>query len=48
MFKNNCKFTIIFKHKDLNYSRSFLFGFRDGSLDKNPKMNKETKKITVV
>jgi len=30
------------------YSRSFRLGFLDGSLERNPKMNKETKKITVV
>ncbi len=30
------------------YSRSFRFGFLDGSLERNPKMNRETKKITVV
>ena len=30
------------------YSRSLRFGFLDGSLDKNPKMKRETKKITVV
>lgn len=32
----------------LCYSGSLRFGLRDGSLDKNPKINKETKKITVV
>jgi len=32
----------------MNYSKSLRLGFRDGSLDKNPKINKETKKITVV
>ena len=32
----------------MNYSRSLRFGFRDGSLERNPKINKETKKITVV
>lgn len=30
------------------YSKSFLFGFLDGSFDKNPKKNREIKKITVV
>jgi len=32
----------------MNYSKSLRFGFRDGSLDKSPKINKETKKITDV
>ena len=32
----------------LNYSRSLRFGFREGSLERKPKINKETKKITVV
>lgn len=32
----------------INYSRSLRFGLRDGSLERNPKINKETKKITVV
>jgi len=32
----------------MNYSKSLRLGLRDGSLDKNPKINKETKKITVV
>lgn len=31
-----------------NYSKSLRLGFLDGSLDKNPKKNKETKKTTVV
>jgi len=31
----------------LDYSRSLRFGFRDGSLERNPKMNNETKKIIV-
>jgi hypothetical protein len=31
-----------------NYSRSRRFGFREGSLERKPKINKETKKITVV
>ena len=30
------------------YSRSFLFGFRDGSLERNPKVKSEIKKITTV
>ena len=42
----------IFINKNLfnifNYSKSFLFGFRDGSLDKNPKTKSEVKKITTV
>ena len=32
----------------LNYSRSLRFGFREGSLERKPKINNETKKITVV
>jgi hypothetical protein len=32
----------------MNYSRSRRFGFREGSLERKPKINKETKKITVV
>jgi len=31
-----------------DYSRSLRFGFLDGSLDRNPKINSETKKIIVV
>jgi len=34
------------REKDVPYSRSLRFGLRDGSLDKNPKINKETKNIT--
>ena len=30
-----------------DYSKSLRFGLRDGSLDKKPKINKDTKKITV-
>ena len=30
------------------YSKSLRFGFLDGSFDKNPKVNKEIKKITTV
>jgi hypothetical protein len=30
------------------YSKSLRFGFRDGSLERSPKINKETKKIIVV
>lgn len=30
------------------YSRSFLLGFRDASLDKKPNVNRDTKNITVV
>lgn len=30
------------------YSKSFLLGFRDGSLDKKPKKKRDTKKITTV
>jgi hypothetical protein len=32
----------------VNYSRSRRLGFREGSLERKPKINKETKKITVV
>jgi hypothetical protein len=32
----------------INYSKSLRFGFRDGSLERSPKMNNETKKIIVV
>ena len=31
-----------------SYSRSLRFGFREGSLERKPKINKETKKITAV
>ena len=31
-----------------DYSRSLRFGFLDGSPESKPKINKETKKITVV
>ena len=31
-----------------SYSKSLRFGFRDGSLDKNPKINKELKNVTVI
>ena len=31
--------------KIINYSKSLRFGFRDGSLERSPKINKETKKI---
>jgi hypothetical protein len=34
--------------KIINYSKSLRFGFRDGSLERSPKINKETKKIIVV
>ena len=34
--------------KILDYSKSLRFGFRDGSPERSPKINKETKKITVV
>jgi hypothetical protein len=30
------------------YSRSLRLGLRDGSLERNPKINNETKKIIVV
>lgn len=32
----------------MDYSKSLRFGFRDGSPERSPKINKETKKITVV
>jgi len=32
----------------LNYSKSLRFGFLDGSPERSPKINKETKKITAV
>jgi hypothetical protein len=32
----------------INYSKSLRFGFLDGSLERSPKINKETKKIIVV
>lgn len=31
-----------------NYSKSLRFGFREGSFDKNPKINNELKKDTVI
>ena len=34
--------------KFINYSKSLRFGFLDGSLERSPKMNKETMKIIVV
>ena len=34
--------------KILDYSKSLRFGFREGSPERSPKINKETKKITVV
>jgi hypothetical protein len=34
--------------QDKIYSKSLRLGFLDGSLDKKPKKNKETKKTTVV
>ncbi len=30
------------------YAKSFLFGLREGSLERKPKINKETKNVTVV
>ena len=32
----------------IDYSKSLRFGFREGSLERSPKINKETKKIIVV
>jgi hypothetical protein len=34
--------------KHINYSKSLRFGFRDGSPERSPKINKETKKVIVV
>jgi hypothetical protein len=34
--------------KTINYSKSLRFGFRDGSPERSPKINKETKKVIVV
>ncbi len=34
--------------KIANYSKSLRLGVRDGSLERSPKMNNETKKINVV
>lgn len=34
--------------KYINYSKSLRLGFLEGSLERNPKKNKETKNITVV
>jgi len=34
--------------KTKNYSKSLRLGFREGSLERSPKINKETKKVTVV
>ena len=32
----------------INYSKSLRFGFLDGSPESSPKINKETKNMTVV
>ena len=47
---NSLKFYICFDTIDRNniYSKSFLLGFLEASLDKNPKVNKEIKKLTTV
>ena len=37
---------MISKQGEIVYSKSLRFGFRDGSLERKPKVNKETKKIT--
>jgi hypothetical protein len=34
--------------KTISYSKSLRFGFRDGSPERSPKINKETKKVIVV
>jgi len=34
--------------KTINYSKSLRFGFREGSPERSPKINKETKNIIVV
>ena len=36
------------KIEPTNYSKSLRLGLRDGSLERNPKINKETKNIIVV
>lgn len=38
----------LFKIRIIYYSKSLRLGFLEGSLDKNPKTNKEIKKMTVV
>jgi hypothetical protein len=32
----------------IDYSKSFLFGFLDASLDKKPNAKRDTKRVTVV
>ena len=46
--ENNFKDRFLKFFQSLNYSKSLRFGFRDGSPERSPKINKETKKITVV
>ena len=36
------------KYRNKIYSKSFRLGFLEASLDKNPKVNKEIKKLTTV
>lgn len=36
------------KYFSLIYSKSFLLGFLDASLDKNPNMKRDTNRVTVV
>jgi hypothetical protein len=47
---NNLRFYICCDKKYRNnfYSKSFLLGFLEASLDKKPKVNKEIKKLTTV
>ena len=45
MFKNS---KLLETNEFESYSKSLRFGFLDGSLERRPKINKETKKITVV
>ena len=46
------QYTALLKKRELSlkkvYSKSFRLGLRDGSLDKNPKINTDTKKTTVI
>jgi hypothetical protein len=43
MNKNSPKIIVI-----IGYSKSLRFGFREGALERSPKINKETKKVIVV
>lgn len=50
--RKNCILTknvpIIFNRDSFCYSKSFLFGLREGSFDKKPNVKSEIKKITTV